>query len=107
MRNAESRPGLLRWVGYAFGRRLPAEFSSWVWHDLTDADWRLRALLRGWVQIAVPLAAAFALPGPISIRAMTAGILLFGATFVHAAYADELRASRLRRHGMTPPFPRN
>jgi hypothetical protein len=97
------RPGPVQWLRYAFGGRLPEPLHDWVQHDLTDADWRLRGLLRTCIQIAVPVIAVFFLPGPLSIRIMTALLIALGALFVGAAYGDELRDRRLRQHGLLGP----
>jgi hypothetical protein len=101
-----TRPNPLQWLRYAFGGRLPVELHDWVRHDLVDADWRLRGLLRVCVQIAVPTIAVFFLPGPLNIRVMTALLIVLGALFVGAAYGDELRDRRLRQHDL-PPAPRS
>ena len=97
------RPNPLQWLRYAFGGRLPESLHDWVRHDLTDADWLLRGLLRVCVQIAIPVIGVFFLPGPLSIRVMTAALIVLGALFVGAAYGDELRLHRLRQHGLPPP----
>jgi hypothetical protein len=93
----------LQWLRYTFGGRLPEPLHDWVRHDLTDADWRLRALLRTCVQFAIPIAALMLLPGPVSIRAMTAALVACGALFMGAAYGDVLRDRRMRQHGMRAP----
>lgn len=98
-----SRPNALQWLRYAFGGRLPAELQDWVRHDLTDADWRLRGILRTCIQLAAPVIAVFFLPGPLDIRVMTAALIASGALFVGAAYGDELRDRRMRQHGLRPP----
>lgn len=98
-----SRPNALQWLRYTFGGRLPPTLHDWVRHDLTDADWRLRELLRICVQIALPVIAIFFLPGPLEVRVLTAILLTCGALFTGAAYGEELRDRRLRQHGMRPP----
>ena len=59
------RPGPLRWVLYAFGRGLPAEYREWVLHDLTTRTWVLRHLLRTALQL-LPFAVLLyvLIPGP-------------------------------------------
>ena len=47
-----TRPGPLRWLGYAFGARLPTDYGPWVLHDLTARTWFLRQAARVFVQAA-------------------------------------------------------
>lgn len=100
-----SRPHPLQWLRYAFGLRLPHHLREWVRHDLTDADWRLREIVRVVVQCLIPVAIIMFLPGPWTIRVFTAGLLLVGALFVAAAYGEDLRDRRLRQHGIDIPTP--
>ena len=64
------RPGPLRWLLYALGFRLPAEYREWVLHDVTCRTWVLRHLLRTTVQLT-PFAVLLylLLPGSPVIRA--------------------------------------
>ena len=96
-------PGPLRWLRYAIGLRLPPENREWVAHDLTDAGWRIRTALRQLV-LVVPVAVVFALlPGGWSVRILLVVLVLFGGLFVAMLYADSVRASRLRQHGLPVP----
>lgn len=107
MSKLEGDPGALRWLQFAIGLRLPAKYREWVLHDLTDAGWRLRALLRQLV-LLVPIAAIFlALPGEWMIRISIAALIVLGGSFVSLAYGDSLRASRLRQHHLPVPEDRD
>jgi len=97
------RPSTLQWVRYALGGRLPADLHDWVRHDLTDADWRLRQILRTLLQAAIPIVVILVLPIPVALRIPMAVLVLIGALSVGAAYGDELRERRFRQHGLTPP----
>ena len=94
------RPSPLQWLRYSLGGRLPPSLHTWVWHDLTDADWRLRQLLRVLVQCALPVVIIALLPAPGALRAFMVALILLGALGVGAAYGDELRDRRLRQHGL-------
>jgi hypothetical protein len=98
-----ARPSALQWLRYALGGRLPAPLHDWVRHDLTDADWRWRQLLRVLIQAALPVLVIMLLPAPATLRALMVTLVLVGALSVGAAYGDELRARRLRQHGLSPP----
>ncbi len=97
------RPSVVQWVRYALGGRLPVGLRDWVRHDLTDADWRWRQLLRVLVQAALPVVVIMVLPAPLGLRVLTAALVLIGALSVGIAYGDELRARRLRQHDLDPP----
>src|SRR5438270_13591531 len=103
MAHLEGDPGAWRWLRYAAGFRLPVENRQWVAHDLTDAGWRVRALLRHLVLVA-PVALVFAaLPAPWSLKVLVVSLVVFGAVFGALVFGDVARAQRLRQHGLPVP----
>ena len=52
-------PGVFRWLKFAAGFRLPAENLDWVKHELTDAGWRGRTVLRH-LAVIIPICAVVA-----------------------------------------------
>lgn len=101
-------PGAGRWLLFAIGFRLPPRNIDWVRHELTDAGWRSRTVLRHLaviIPVCVILAviAAVLLPAPLWLILMSIALILSGSVFSVAAYADDLRASRLRQHGLEAP----
>lgn len=100
-----NRPRPSQWLRYAFGLRLPEELRDWVRHDLTDADWRMREIVRVGVQCAIPVGIIMFLPGPWTIRLFTASLLVVGAMFVVTAYGEDLRDRRLLQHGIDVSSP--
>jgi hypothetical protein len=103
-------PGPLRWLRFAFGFRLPPENVHWVRHELTDAGWRWRTVLRHLVVI-LPICAVIVvvlqefLPAPAWVSVMMVVPILSGSVLTVATYADDIRAARLRQHGL--PVPRD
>src|SRR5437899_8696914 len=101
-------PGPVRWLGFALGFRLPDDNVEWVRHELTDAGWRTRTVIRH-LAIIVPVCVIVAVvlltlvPAPLWLAAMMVGLILAGSVFSVATYADDLRATRLRQHGLEPP----
>ena len=94
------RPGLLRWLWYAVGGRLPLRYSQWVLHDVTARWWRLRALSRSLVQILPVAVLIYAfLPTEPWVRVMA----ILGGVFVGMIYAlaylDESSESRALKAG--------
>jgi hypothetical protein len=96
-------PGPVRHIRYALGFRLPPENRDWVRHDLTDAGWRGRILVRH-LFVMIPVCVLLGLlPAAWPIRLLVAALALLASTFVVIISAGDLRAARLRRHGLTPP----
>ena len=101
-------PGVLGWLKFSAGFKLPAENLDWVRHELTDAGWRARTVVRHLVVI-VPICLILAvvlltaLPAPTWLAGMMIGLILAGSVFTVAAYADDIRTSRLRQHGLEAP----
>ncbi|UGT60259.1 DUF5313 family protein [Nocardia asteroides] len=93
------RPGPIRWIGYAFGRRLPDSMRDWVRRDLTGDHAAARHVLRGIVPFT-PLFAAFLLfPGELWLRGSMVLLALLLALFYTVAFMPMNRAHRLAKHG--------
>jgi hypothetical protein len=101
-------PGVFRWLRFAAGFRLPPENRDWVRHELTDAGWRGRTVLRH-LAVIIPVCAVLVvvlttlLPAAPWLSLTMVALILSGSIFTVAAYADDIRASRLRQHGLDPP----
>ena len=108
MRRLSGDPSVLGWLLFAVGFRLPPKNREWVRHELTDAGWRLRTVLRH-LAIIVPICVVLVvllttlLPAPLWLGLMMTALILAGSVFTVAAYADDIRASRLRQHGLDVP----
>jgi len=100
-------PGLGRQALFALGARLPDRYRDWVRHELTDAGWRGRLIVRHLI-VTLPFTAALALlPGALWIRIAVPALFLICSVGIVALYADEIRVSRLRRHGLEAPDDRD
>ncbi len=101
-------PGVLSWLKFAAGFRLPAGNLDWVRHELTDAGWRGRTVRRH-LAVIIPICALVAAlllvlsPAPAWFAGMMVALILCGSVFTVAAYADDIRATRLRQHGLDVP----
>ena len=100
---APPRPSPLQWLRYALGGRLPDASRDWVRHDLTDAGWRGRGVLRTLVQVLPVCVVLALLPGPAYVHWMLPLFMVLCAAFVGGAYGDDLRDRRLRQHGLAVP----
>ena len=101
-------PGVLAWLKFSAGFRLPDANLDWVRHELTDAGWRGRTVLRHLaviipvcVIVAVLLATLLPAPGWLSLTMVA--LILCGSLFTVTAYADDIRITRLRQHGRDVP----
>jgi len=96
-----------RQVLFALGGRLPDRNREWVRHELTDAGWRGRLIVRHLI-VTLPFTAALALlPGAVWIRIAVPALFLICSVGIVALYAAEIRVSRLRRHGLEAPSDRD
>jgi Family of unknown function (DUF5313) len=96
-----------RQVLFALGGRLPDRNREWVRHELTDVGWRGRLIVRHLI-VTLPFTAALALlPGAVWIRIAVPALFLICSVGVVALYADDIRVSRLRRHGLEAPSDRH
>jgi hypothetical protein len=101
-------PSVLGWLRFAAGFRLPDENLDWVRHELTDAGWRARTVWRH-LAIIIPICVLVAAgllvlsPAPAWFAVMMVALILCGSVFTVAAYGDDIRASRLRQHGLDVP----
>lgn len=85
------------------GLRLGPQNREWVRHELIDAGWRARVVLRHLV-VMIPACLLLALlPGPPWLRIMVPALALAGSLFTVTVYADDIRAARLHQHGLEVP----
>ena len=101
-------PGPIGWLRFAAGFRLPPANVHWARHELTDAGWRGRTLLRH-LAVILPVCVVVAVvllalvPAPVWLGVTMVALIMSGSVFTVAAYADDIRASRLRQHGLDVP----
>lgn len=95
------RPGVLRWVYYAFGGGLGPRYAQWVLHDLTCRNWLVRHALRAAVQCS-PSLLLLLLPGRLSALIYMPALVFLGGLFVSLSIARSARRQRLYRHGFIP-----
>jgi hypothetical protein len=89
---------VLRWLWYAVGGGLPAEYREWVLYDVTCRTWPLRHLVRLLVQLVpVGVLLIVLLPVPLWIRVLGVVVgssigLLYSFVFLYEA--TERRATK-------------
>ena len=97
-----TRPGLLEYITYSYGRVLPAEYDDWVRHDLAGKGAQRRNLIRIMIPAVLVIVPLWLIPATVGMHlAMSALLLLPCIYFAHAL--DKIwRAHRLRQHGLDP-----
>ena len=96
-------PSLAGWLLFSIGFRLPPRNREWVRHELTDAGWRGRTIGRLMV-VMIPVCVALAfLPGPAWLRIAVPALALIASVGTVAISADDVRAARLKQHGLEVP----
>ncbi|HEY1703626.1 MAG TPA: DUF5313 family protein [Trebonia sp.] len=102
-RKLPGNPSAGRWLLFAIGFRLPEENREWVRHELTDAGWRGRTILRLFV-LLIPVCVALAfLPGPVWLRVTVPAFALIASVGTVLISAGDVRAARLHQHGLPVP----
>ena len=103
MRRLPGDPSVLRWLMFAVGFRLPYENREWVRHELLDAGWRGRTIVRLMVLMG-PICVGLAfLPGPVWLRVAVPGFAFIASVGTVLISADDIRAARLKQHDLEVP----
>lgn len=98
---APVRPGIGRWIWYAFGGGLPERYALWVLHDTTASTWVLRHIVRTLVVLVVPTAALLLfLPASFGTRVLTVGTVSACALLLTAILSNDVTERRLHRTGL-------
>jgi hypothetical protein len=96
-------PGIVSWLLFAVGFRLPDKHRDWVWHELTDPGWRGRTIVRLMVLVG-PICVGLAfLPGPNWLRVAVPALLFIASAGTVLISADDVRAARLHQHDLAVP----
>ena len=97
-----TRPNVLQYVAYCYGKVLPASMHDWVRNDLAGKGARRRTLIRVAIPGLLIIAPLWLIPTTTSMHlAMSALLFLPFIYFAHAL--DKIwRAHRLRQHNLDP-----
>ena len=96
------RPGPLQYIGYSFGRKLPAEMGDWVRNDLAGKG----AVRRHMVRTAIPpflvLAPFWLLPASLYVHLEMTVPIYTWALVMGYVLNKVWRRHRLAQHGLNP-----
>lgn len=96
------RPSTLEYVGYSYGRVLPASMRDWVRNDLTGKGATTRTMIRSIIPALLILAPFWLIPTTFYLHlSMTLPIFLPFVLFAHALN-KVWRRHRLAQHGLNP-----
>lgn len=97
-----TKPNLIQFIGYCFGRRLPDSMLDWVREDLTGTGATRRMMLRALVPAVLILAPFWLIDTTLYVHlSMTVPILIPFVYFSHALNKI-WRRHMLRVHGLDP-----
>lgn len=95
-----SRPNLVEYVTYCYGRRLPDSMRDWVRHDLAGNGATRRMMVRVLLPALVVLAPFWLIPTTLDVHlSMTLPILIPFVYFSHALN-KVWRRHQLMKHGL-------
>ena len=96
------RPNLVQYLGYCYGRVLPAEYADWVRDDLAGRGAQRRNFIRVTIPALLVVAPLWLIPASVGMHLAMSALLL--VPFIYFAHAlDKIwRAHRLRQHGLDP-----
>lgn len=96
------RPGLVQYLGYCYGRILPAQYADWVRQDLAGRGAQRRNFVRVTIPALLVVSPLWLIPASVGMHLAMSALLL--VPFVYFAHAlDKIwRAHRLRQHGLDP-----
>ena len=101
--SSSDRAGALGQLRYTLGGRLPRHV-EWVRHDLTDAGWQVRLLLRVFVPLLPVVIATVFVPLPQrQLHVYLAALVVLSWGLSIPPLVEPLRNRRLRQHGIEPP----
>ncbi|UZJ26461.1 DUF5313 domain-containing protein [Rhodococcus antarcticus] len=100
MAHGASRPGPVRWIAYAYGRRLPASMVDWVRNDLVGPHAFVRHLLRSQVIYVPVFVLLLLLPGPFWLAFLSFLLALLLSLTYAVIYMEQNRVRRLQAHGL-------
>ena len=97
-----AHPTAMQYIGYSYGRRLPASMRSWVSYDLAGQGAVRRHLIRAAIPPLLVLAPLWLLPAsPYVHFEMTAPIYIW-TLLMSLALNKVWRRHRLAEHGLDP-----
>jgi uncharacterized protein DUF5313 len=97
-----TKPNVLEYIGYCYGRRLPGSMRDWVRNDLAGKGATVRMMVRVFIPALLILAPFWLIPTTLDVHlSMTLPILIPFVFFSHALN-KVWRRHMLAKHGLDP-----
>lgn len=97
-----TKPNLLEYIGYCYGRRLPDSMRDWVRNDLAGKGATVRMMVRVFIPAFLIMVPFWFIPTTLDVHlSMTLPILIPFVFFSHALN-KVWRRHMLRKHGLNP-----
>ena len=97
-----AKPNLWQYIGYSYGRLLPASMRSWVARDLAGAGAVRRHMIRWAIPPVLVITPLWLLPASPYVHLEMTAPLYFWALLISLALNKVWRRHRLADHGLDP-----
>ncbi len=99
---ARSKPNVLQYIGYCYGRRLPSSMLQWVADDLAGPGATVRMMVRMFVPAVLIMTPFWIVPMSLYLHLSTTLPILIPFVFFSHALNKVWRRHMLRKHGLDP-----
>jgi hypothetical protein len=100
--SAPSKPNLLQYIGYCYGRRLPDSMRNWVSNDLAGNGATIRTMVRAAIPALLVLSPFWFIPMSLYLHLSTTLPIFIPFVLFSHALNKVWRRHRLRQHGLDP-----
>jgi hypothetical protein len=100
--SAPTKPSVLQYIGYCYGKRLPSSMLQWVADDLAGPGATLRMMVRVLVPAMLIMTPFWIIPMSLYLHLSTTLPILIPFVFFSHALNKVWRRHMLRKHGLDP-----
>jgi Family of unknown function (DUF5313) len=100
--SARTKPNVLQYIGYCYGRRLPPSMLQWVADDLAGPGATVRMMVRVFIPAVLILTPFWIVPMSLYLHLSTTLPILIPFVFFSHALNKVWRRHMLRKHGLDP-----
>jgi hypothetical protein len=97
-----TKPNLLQYVAYCYGKRLPDSMRDWVRNDLAGKGATVRTMVRAAIPAIIVLSPFWFIPMSLYLHLSTTLPILIPFVLFSHALNKVWRRHRLRQHGLDP-----
>ncbi|MGX9791004.1 DUF5313 domain-containing protein [Mycobacterium sp. MMS18-G62] len=97
-----TKPNLLQYIGYCYGKRLPDSMRDWVRNDLAGKGATIRTMVRAAIPALIVLSPFWFIPMSLYLHLSTTLPIFIPFVLFSHALNKVYRRHRLRQHGLDP-----